>query len=169
MGGTCDRKSGMCKCQDGFQGASCNRMDCPGDCSGHGRCRTNRFFVGSANTDWDNDMIQGCICDPGYTGLSCENQLCPRGDDPMTDSVSDPNQIQRLTFSHASAIAGEVSFSFTDTGRGETYTTWALDVSTLSATALKEALEALPDKVIPSVKVTAGAGNSGTSSYFDVE
>merc|ERR1712146_647892 len=39
--GTCDRKTGLCECFDGFEGRACHRMVCPGgfDCNGHGTCQ----------------------------------------------------------------------------------------------------------------------------------
>ena len=36
--GTCDRSAGVCKCYPGYSGISCNRNQCPSDCSGHGIC-----------------------------------------------------------------------------------------------------------------------------------
>lgn len=39
--GVCDRASGSCTCMNGFTGAACDRMICPGspvDCNGHGSC-----------------------------------------------------------------------------------------------------------------------------------
>ena len=38
--GKCDREMGVCECNPGFRGASCNSRGCPdkGDCSGHGQC-----------------------------------------------------------------------------------------------------------------------------------
>jgi hypothetical protein len=36
--GTCDRKLGNCKCDVKFEGHACERLKCPKDCSGKGRC-----------------------------------------------------------------------------------------------------------------------------------
>ena len=80
---------------------------CPGQCSGHGQCRTLREIAANALTKtrtksengvqfhegvtdsfvydlWDADMNQACVCDPGFGGNDCSERLCPRGDDPLT-------------------------------------------------------------------------------------
>jgi hypothetical protein len=38
--GVCDREAGVCECMDGFEGAACQLMACPGDpaCSDRGQC-----------------------------------------------------------------------------------------------------------------------------------
>lgn len=83
---------------------------CPGDCSGHGLCRTlkeiaagalSRRAVGGqagnleldgvrAGFDyslWDSDKHQVCVCDAGFEGIDCTQRTCPRGDDPLTPAT----------------------------------------------------------------------------------
>ena len=84
--GTCDRNTGRCSCRRGFEGAACERMQCPSSnqepCGGRGRCVTMREAATEAiNTlgdpepitygsvpgfegmaAWDADKIQGCSC-----------------------------------------------------------------------------------------------------------
>merc|ERR1719174_825442 len=86
--GECDRKSGECKCFDGYTGSACRRMKCDDDCNGHGVCETLHRSTWVSNTDvytgWDAKKIQVCVCDPGYEGDKCEKKKCKKGDDPMT-------------------------------------------------------------------------------------
>jgi len=41
---------------------------------------------------WDADKNQGCHCDPGFTGYSCERAVCPHGADPLDARGEDYNQ-----------------------------------------------------------------------------
>jgi len=86
--GTCDRSTGVCKCDSGATGASCSRTECPYvssssatiECNGRGRCMTTKTFntyrevngIDSALTygadpgamdTWDADSFQQCLCD----------------------------------------------------------------------------------------------------------
>ncbi len=68
-------------------------------CSGNGRCMSLRevslyqdYVVYSESAEysgWDADMIHGCVCDPGWEGVSCGKRSCPRGDDPLTPATDD--------------------------------------------------------------------------------
>lgn len=63
-GGMCDRSSGQCKCFPQYEGVACERTVCPGDCSGHGVCKSNielsveaslkRSFTGNAHLTQDS-------------------------------------------------------------------------------------------------------------------
>lgn len=81
--GTCNRNTGDCNCMDGYTGSACQRMKCPNDCSGHGRCLTiremarvssalpvssdTRYEYTSASLGaWDADMTTGCVCDSSW-------------------------------------------------------------------------------------------------------
>lgn len=87
--GACDKKTGDCICQFGFEGAACERMSCPATydashnptyCSGSGRCLSMRSYALQATTGmiptpfnygsnpnsastWDSDMIFTCSAD----------------------------------------------------------------------------------------------------------
>jgi len=103
--GECDRKTGECKCNDGFTGDGCRYATCPNDCNGHGTCefitelaegtatasagRTHIQYSEFVDVDrtldgWDNKKARGCKCDPYYTGVDCSVRMCPKGNDPLT-------------------------------------------------------------------------------------
>jgi len=102
--GICDRSTGVCSCMKGFSGSACNRMDCPNKCSDAGQCytmaeRSTRTTDINGNsyayaTNWDANMIRGCLCDPKFSGYDCSIKNCPTGDDPLTKNQV--NQIQLL-------------------------------------------------------------------------
>ena len=96
--GTCDRTLGVCFCQDGFSGAACDVLACPGEtapCSGHGQCLTmqqlaqaNGFVYRSTPDDpytWDADAVRGCRCDEGLPGLRLLAALLPLRRRPAHD------------------------------------------------------------------------------------
>lgn len=86
---------------DGFEGDKCERMQCDNDCSGHGVCRSmarharNQWEFNTIyqyNTNWDRDMIYGCVCDEGWEGHDCSLSRCALGDDPLTTGQVDEVQ-----------------------------------------------------------------------------
>jgi hypothetical protein len=129
--GICNRETGECRCMDGFTGASCNRMTCPGPtpeewCNGHGQCVDMATLAEAAivNGDaadftygatpnkpqtWDAHMIYGCLCDALWTGYDCSLRVCPFGDNPSTRSQVD--EIQRITCQD-DTMDGNIVFSF---------------------------------------------------------
>lgn len=163
--GTCNHETGVCTCQDGFEGIACSRMICPSDCSGHGKCRSMRFNAqimphGSPQftytSNWDSDMVFGCVCDTGYAGYDCQERLCATGDDPMTTGQADEVQLLRCDFDNTDAAGG----SFILTFREES--TAVIDPSDTLAT-LEQKVEAL--STIGDVEVSF---NSASGSWSTV-
>ncbi|XP_046286228.1 tenascin-N [Marmota monax] len=59
--GTFSPDTCSCHCEQGWEGADCERPACPGACSGHGRC------------------VDGlCLCDDPYVGPDCAYPACPQ-------------------------------------------------------------------------------------------
>lgn len=85
--GSCDRKSGSCKCFDGYDGVACQRSTCPDNCNDRGTCWPEKHLASKAgrhyDTPWDNMKHVGCFCDAGFRGPACELQECPSGTDPL--------------------------------------------------------------------------------------
>lgn len=93
--GMCDRGTGVCTCVEGYTGDACQRTSCPKDCSGHGVCQSQAYFVTDAFADYtgtkgdttygafDAESNYGCKCDNGYRGSDCGSRECPSGADPM--------------------------------------------------------------------------------------
>lgn len=112
--GTCDRKTGVCECEEAYTGSGCGRHACPNGCSNHGTCQTmkelglltnkkahgqtsaltskrgiNDYPLGGTSSYnlWDAEKSRSCVCDGGYTGHDCSKRMCPKGDDPLTTEV----------------------------------------------------------------------------------
>ena len=97
--GICDRSTGTCVCQHGFEGVACQRLTCPSfpgyagsTCSGHGVCRTlssiiksrgRRGHAGDAYALWDRSISTACVCDSGFFGGDCHQRRCKKTVDPL--------------------------------------------------------------------------------------
>jgi hypothetical protein len=108
--GVCDRGTGKCTCQTGFEGGACERMSCPhstgNTCFGRGRCLSMRqlgyyhkdkyldpdpVLYGSKANDpltWDADMIFGCLPDEYGSMNGIYNVSNPTG--PFLDTYICP-------------------------------------------------------------------------------
>lgn len=103
--GSCNYELGLCKCDPGFAGTSCERLECMNQCSGHGECMSlrnaakfNDGFLYNRTTSynlWDADMMYGCKCDHGYGGADCSMKMCDSGVDPRR---YDSNPRETVTF-----------------------------------------------------------------------
>jgi hypothetical protein len=112
-----------------FEGAACEKLSCPGaliPCNGNGQCLTMAMLAQTATINgdiasytygqlpnnpstWDANMVQGCLCDDGYTGYDCSLFLCPFGDDPST--LGQVNEVQILSCTDQD-LQGSVIISF---------------------------------------------------------
>ena len=185
--GICDRKTGSCVCEAGFEGASCARLSCPssaaGDaCHGGGSCGTMRIQALSHKDDegnlepltygtilnnpstWDADKIQGCICDDGFFGYDCSLRSCARGSPPGPAS-SAATEIQTITCESSDEPA-DTSIEITFQDR----TTATLSGAS-TASEVASALEAIGtggvDVVIDNTGVLCDAGDNVTIEFLD--
>jgi len=183
--GTCDRDTGLCACVEGYTGLACERSACPGDCSGHGKCRLVQD-LSSGYVLWDAAKIQGCVCDGGYTGADCAQRLCPKGDDPLSVCNSaNKHQVQTIyvrgsprvslgAFAGAPLVTppnggpvykynGDLAIHFTDNTGEEWITNKVADIFGSGATTeVTKALKALPNYRIPAVTVTSSNADPST-------
>lgn len=94
--GTCNRENGACICDSPFEGISCNRLSCPNECSGRGKCISMRQRAEKLDVTyelWDSDMIYGCECFDGYEGYDCSLKSCEVG---LEDPATSQNEVQAL-------------------------------------------------------------------------
>ncbi|KAL3665398.1 Dkk4p [Phytophthora oleae] len=165
--GECDRTKGDCLCLPGFTGAACNRLLCPNDCSGHGTCYTMEQLARRATLNgetmswtygavpnkketWDYDVVQGCLCSPGWEGHDCSLRSCPTGDDPMT--LRQQNEVQMLV---CTGNSGFFNLKFRDAATPQL-------PFNVPVTSLTSALNALP--TIGMVAVTYSTDTNGVTS-----
>lgn len=96
--GICNRELGVCECMDPFTGAACDRLRCPNDCSGHGKCllmselalndqaqptQWTNFEYGTAqratSTAWDMATMTACLCDSKWeVGMNAGERQLPQ-------------------------------------------------------------------------------------------
>jgi len=179
--GICDRTSGDCTCFPGYEGSACQRASCPvsngATCSGHGTCETIKTIAQWDNNNvyelWDEHSTMGCVCDAGYSGPDCSLKNCKSGPDPLYyDDVANVRysnytyQIYTKTSTGVS-LTGNYSLIFYDT-YGEDWETGPIDINAM-CTDVTNALEALPNNVIPSGSVRCWNGNLESFSPVDYE
>ncbi|KAA0175809.1 hypothetical protein FNF27_02895 [Cafeteria roenbergensis] len=163
--GICIEESGVCECNEPFEGTGCQRMKCPDDCGGRGRCRSmttlNKFRDAGLATfaytgRWDAEKIHGCECDSGFAGFACQQRVCPIGDDPMTQGQVDEVQLFRCDMDSTSDQKFVLRF--------RKATTRAFGASATEA-EVQKALDALPTTDNVQVKFLSALGST-TSFCF---
>ena len=167
--GNCDRTSGVCTCDDNFEGEACRvQVHCGrlvNSLRRKGRCilwesslhRPTRTACCSSHLwplapTWDYNKIYGCYCDRNVyhgplegdyviSGYDCSKFMCPFGDDPETRGQSEEVQVV-----HCTATGGSLTLTF----REKTTSSIAFDAT---AADVEAALE-----LLTSIKTLAGVG-----------
>jgi hypothetical protein len=74
--GYCDRRSGTCFCNTGYQGIDCSECQ-PAYYRLGGLCYSKKLCINDCSNAGSCNYNTGtCACQPHRTGLSCENKLC---------------------------------------------------------------------------------------------
>lgn len=147
--GDCNRRTGVCSCYPGYEGASCQRIACNNKCSGHGQCvltlDSNPGYEG-----WDAEASQQCVCDGGYFGADCSQRKCAIGVDPFLSKFINSDSVYKLEFEQKTGKFdgtmpnGELQFTLTYTDDdGEPWTTDAMTLYYQAASSSKWSPEAV--------------------------
>lgn len=170
--GECNRLTGECECYPPFTGKACRRSGCPEDCNGNGQCLPSSFadgvrpsavdVIGLSTQHWDKYKQHKCVCDRGWEGLTCSKKICPRGDYVMTilpnfEEELSGCDVQEIVFENFTV--GEMftlSFENFERDSKKTHPIEFSGNASGMARAIKLALQALPNEILPSVTVLAG-------------
>ncbi len=169
--GLCNRDTGNCKCFDGYTGKGCRYKTCPNDCGEHGVCQPAYVINSGYDADipllaqpWDREISMRCQCDFGYTGIDCSDRECPTGVDPvnphdcpgevdLTEDFAGSDQ-QLLRFPTAMPNSQYFYLEFESQFGGQPFRTRPVEYQSghleRLAGQVQEALEALPNNVVPS-------------------
>jgi EGF-like domain len=112
-----------------------------------------------AYTQWDAKQLTACVCDMGYTGNDCTMRMCPKGDDPLTESV-DFRTIQISTSTTSGSLTGELKFIF----NGQSFSFPAA----WTKSACEQAFEELTNIETVTCQVVQSALNPGYENNLDI-
>jgi hypothetical protein len=120
----------------------------------------------SSHADWDSDRLQICKCDAGYSGINCNDRLCPFGDDPETTCHEEESMVQRITMTKSTTNAysgNSFALQFTDS-HGREWLTDSIASFDNGASNIAAALNGLPNWVVgvDGVAVTTAPAHTGT-------